>query len=86
VPQPVSVRERPYTLRPVGGKAARISERPDSEQRAAGLAPGETQGGQGAVGLGERLCTGDLGRREIKGAVGLGYRFTVYADPATRPK
>jgi hypothetical protein len=27
-----------------------------------------------------------LGYREKRGAGGLGYRFTVYADPATRPK
>ena len=39
-----------------------------------------------------RLCrhrvfpTGDVGYRGISGAVGLGYRFTVQADPATRPK
>jgi hypothetical protein len=30
--------------------------------------------------------TCDLGYRAAGGAVGLGYRFTVYADPATRPK
>jgi hypothetical protein len=29
---------------------------------------------------------GDVGYRVIRGAVGLGYRFTVQADPATRPK
>jgi hypothetical protein len=32
------------------------------------------------------LPTGDFGYREIRGAVGVGYRFTVLADPATRPK
>jgi hypothetical protein len=37
-----------------------------------------------------RLCryrlslTGDLGFRGVRGAVGLGYRFTVSADPAIR--